>query len=87
MNYRELNRDLKGMNTKKSILFWWKQLGFITERIHDLQSLYKCIDDSIKVEELYKNETTKYIILDKQNWKYKMWLLFINKECVSISGF
>jgi len=87
MNYKELNKDMKGMNTKKSILFWWEQLSFIIKRIDDLQSFYRCIDDSIKIEELYYTEKTKELILSKSTWKYELKLSFINKECVSISGF
>jgi len=86
MNYRELNEDMRGMNTKKSILFWWKHLGFIKDRINDLKSFRNCIDKHIKVEEEVKSD---FIILklNKFNWKYPLILFFHNKECVSISGF
>ena len=87
MNYKELNKDLKGMNTKRSILFWWKHLGFITKRINDLQSFYRCIDDSIKIEELYHTEKIKELILSKSTWKYNLKLSFVNNKCIRISGF
>jgi len=87
MNYKELNKDLKGMNTKRSILFWWKQLGFITKRINDLQSFYRCIDDSIKIEELYHTKKIKELILSKSTWEYELKLSFVNNECIKISGF
>jgi len=88
MTYKELNKDLKGMNTKKSILFWWKQLSHITKRINDLQSFYRCIDfNSIKVSELYHTKKHKDLILGKSNWKHSVILHFVNKECIRISGF
>jgi len=87
MTYKELNKELKGMNTKKSILFWWKQLGFITNRINDLKSFYKCIDDSIKIEEVYNGEKSKQIFCGKKNWKYTLLLYFRNNECYRIVGY
>jgi len=88
MNYEELNKDMKGMNTKKSILFWWKQLGHITKRINDLQSFYRCIDlKSIKIEEVYIGEKSKQIFLGKKTWKYTLLLYFRNNECYKIVGF
>jgi len=87
MTYKELNKELKGMNTKKSIFFWWKQLGFITNRINDLRSFYKCIDDSIKLEETYVDKKIKLIFLGKKTWKYTLLLYFRNNECYKIVGY
>ena len=87
MNYQQLNKDMKGMNTKKSILFWWEQLGYITEKNRDdLASFYQCIDPSITITEKKERER-KEIYLKKPTWKYKLKLVFLGTECVNIAYF
>ena len=65
MNYEELNKEMKGMNTKLTILFWWQQAGKIAKEMNDLESFYKCIDKSIKVIELHISDRTKELKLIK----------------------
>ncbi len=82
MDYQQLNKNMKGMNTKKTILFWWEHL----EGENDLKSFYECIDPSIAITEKTEGNK-KELCLSKSTWKYNLELVFLGTECVTIVYF
>lgn len=78
------------MKTKKSILTWWLKLGETTENINDLVDFRNKIDVSIQSEEetIIKNGLKQLVVkLQSPRWKHSLYLWFVDKECITITGF
>jgi len=73
------------MKTKKAILKWWQRSR--GEDLNDLKDFAIQIDKAIRQDWKVIDKTYKAVFLYSARWKYPLYLLFYNNECIKIRGF